>query len=196
MKNPVFLTLWLMAVASFAAQAGHHEADKEQVVIGMGPRWMAKVKPLYAGSITRDNLAEVDRGHNDRDFDKIAAMNGDTFKVMLPNGQRIVGSDEHRALLEGWIAEANTTWEIWWMIPNKIENADGEMEEWLSSGNMLTMTDARARSPANPSGRHAVHRREADLGLRLIDGKHSSALNGRYSITTSLSAPRRRPVRA
>ena len=36
MKNPVFLTLWLMAIASFAAQAGHHEADKEQVVIGMG----------------------------------------------------------------------------------------------------------------------------------------------------------------
>ena len=57
--------------------------------------------------------------HNDRDFDKIAAMNGDTFKVMLPNGQRIVGSDEHRALLEGWIAEANTTWEIWWMIPTR-----------------------------------------------------------------------------
>ena len=28
------------------------------------------------------------------------------------------------------------------MIPNKIEPANGEMEEWLSSGSMLTMTDA------------------------------------------------------
>ena len=36
MKNPVFLTLWIMVVASFTAQAGHHEADGEQVVIGMG----------------------------------------------------------------------------------------------------------------------------------------------------------------
>ena len=46
----VFLTLWLMAVTSFAAQAGHHEADKEQVVIGMGLSMDGESKPLYAGS--------------------------------------------------------------------------------------------------------------------------------------------------
>ena len=142
MKNPVFLTLWLMAFASFAAQAGHHEADEEQVVIGMGLSMDGESKPLWRSASLMTIWQEWIEAHNDRDFDKIAAMNGDTFKVMLPNGQRIVGSDEHRALLEGWIAEANTTWEIWWMIPNKVENADGEMEEWLSSGNMLTMTDA------------------------------------------------------
>ena len=44
--------------------------------------------------------------------------------------------------MKGWIAEANTTWQIFWMIPNDGVNADGVMEEWLSTGNMLTMTDA------------------------------------------------------
>ena len=44
--------------------------------------------------------------------------------------------------MKGWIAEANTTWQIFWMIPNDGVNGDGVMEEWLSTGNMLTMTDA------------------------------------------------------
>ena len=114
MKNPVFLMLWLMAVASFAAQAGHHEADKEQVVIGMGLSMDGESKPLYAGSASLMTIwQEWIEAHNDRDFEKIAGMNSDKFKVMLPNGQKIVGGDEHRALPEDWIAEANPTWEIW-----------------------------------------------------------------------------------
>ena len=177
MKNPVFLTLWLMAVASFAALAGHHEADKEQVVIGMGLSMDGDSKPLYAGSASLMTIwQEWIDAHNDRDFDKIAAMNGDTFKVMLPNGQRIVGSDEHRALLEGWIDEANTTWEIWWMIPNKVENADGEMEEWLSSGNMLTMTDAEG----------TVSREFHQVDMQFVDGKLTS---GYVSSMENIPAP-------
>ena len=94
MKNPVFLTLWLMAFASFTAQAGHHETDEERVVIGMGLSMDGESTPLYAGSASLMTIwQEWIEAHNDRDFDKIAAMNGDTFKVVLPNGQRIVGSD-------------------------------------------------------------------------------------------------------
>ena len=95
---------------------------------------------------------------------------------MLPNGQRIFGSDEHRALLEGWIAEANTTWEIWWMIPNKIENADGEMEEWLSSGNMLIMTDAKG----------TVSREFHQVDMQFTDGKLTS---GYVSSMENIPAP-------
>ena len=177
MKNPVFLTLWIMVVASFAAQAGHYEADEEQVLIGMGLSMDGESKPLYTGSASLMTIwQEWIDAHNDRDFDKIAAMNGDAFRVMLPNGQRIVGSDEHRALLEGWIAEANTTWEVWWMIPNKIENAEGEMEEWLSSGNMLTMTDAEG----------AVSREFHQVDMQFVDGKLTS---GYVSSMENIPAP-------
>ena len=124
-----------------------------------------ETKPLYAGSASLMTIwQEWIEAHNDRDFDKIAAMNSDKFKVMLPNGQRIVRSDEQRALLEGWIAEANTTWEIWWMIPNKIENSDGEVEEWLPSGNMLTMTDAKG----------TVSREFHQVDMQFVDGKLTS----------------------
>ena len=100
MNNRVLLTLWMIALASFTAQAGHHEADEEQVVIGMGLSIDGKTKPLYAGSVSLMAIwQEWIKAHNDRDFDKIAAMNSDKFKVMLPNGQRIVGSGEHRSLL-------------------------------------------------------------------------------------------------
>ena len=132
MKNRVFLTLGIVLFASFAAEAGRHETDKGKVVIGVGLSMDGESKPLYAGSASLMTIwQEWIEAHNDRDFEKIAVMNSDEFKVMLPDGQKIVGSDEHRALLEHWIAVANTTWEIWWMIPNKTENADGEIEEWL-----------------------------------------------------------------
>ena len=177
MKNPVFLTLWLMAIASFAAQAGHHEGDEQQVVIGMGLSMDGESKPLYAGSASLMTIwQEWIEAHNDRDFEKIAAMNSDKFKVMLPNGQKIVGSDEHRALLEDWIAEANTTWEIWWMIPNKTENADGEIEGWLSSGNMLTMTDAKGM----------VSREFHQVDMQFVDGKLTS---GYVSSMENIPAP-------
>ena len=36
MNNRVFLTLGIVLFASFAAEAGHHETYREQVVIGVG----------------------------------------------------------------------------------------------------------------------------------------------------------------
>ena len=62
MKNPVFLTLWLMAVASFAAQAGHHEADEEQSGDWHGALDGWRVQAAVCRiRITHDNLAGVDR---------------------------------------------------------------------------------------------------------------------------------------
>ena len=46
MKNPV-PALWL-AVASFAALAGHHGADKSKWGLAWGSQWTAS--PAYAGS--------------------------------------------------------------------------------------------------------------------------------------------------
>ena len=48
--------------------------------------------------------------------------------------------------MEGWIRESNTTWEIQWIIPNNAENDDGEMEEWLATGQMLTLTDSEGNT--------------------------------------------------
>jgi hypothetical protein len=144
MKNSILAAFSMIILAAMGAQAGHHEGAKEErQVIGMGLSMDGEFKPLYAGSSSNMKIwQDWIQAHNDRDFDKIAEINGDDFNVYLPNGQKIIGTAAHRELLEGWIAEANTTWQIFWMIPNDGVNADGVMEEWLSTGNMLTMTDA------------------------------------------------------
>ena len=143
MKIHVLVALSIILFSSVVAHAGHHEAEEKPTVVGMGFSGDGESKPLYSGSMSNMKIwQEWIQAHNDRDFDKIADLNSDDFNVYLPDGQRIIGSAAHRELLEGWIAHANTTWEVLWIIPNDAVNADGVMEEWLVTGNMLTMTDA------------------------------------------------------
>ena len=143
MKIHVLVALSIILFSSVVAHAGHHETEEKPTVVGMGFSGDGESKPLYSGSMSNMKIwQEWIQAHNDRDFDKIAALNSDDFNVYLPDGQRIIGSAAHRELLEGWIAHANTTWEVLWIIPNDAVNADGVMEEWLVTGNMLTMTDA------------------------------------------------------
>ena len=47
------------------------------------------------------------QAHNDRDFEKIAAMNADNFKGVAPTGEVVRGSEAHRAFLQNWIAAEN-----------------------------------------------------------------------------------------
>lgn len=177
MKSSILVALLIILFSAAAAQAGHHEAEEGRTVIGMGLSMDGESKPLYSGSMSNMKIwQEWIQAHNDRDFDKIAAMNSDDFNVSLPNGERVVGSAAHRELLEGWIAGANTTWKIWWMIPNDAVNADGVMEEWLSTGNMLTMTDADGN----------VSREFHQVDIKITDGKLSS---GYVSSMENIPAP-------
>ena len=48
----------------------------------------------------------------------------------------------HTAFLQDWIAAENPRWEVWWAIANDGANADGAMEEWLATGNIVTTTGA------------------------------------------------------
>ncbi|MDC0573416.1 hypothetical protein OAO91_08220 [Luminiphilus sp.] len=177
MKNNILLALSVILFSAVTAHAGHHEAEEKRTVIGMQRSMDGEFKPLYSGSASNMKIwQEWIQAHNDRDFDKIAALNNDEFTVYLPDGKSVVGSPAHRELLEGWIAEANTTWEIWWVIPNDTVNADGVMEEWLSTGNMLTMTDADGN----------VSREFHQVDMRITDGKLSA---GYVSSMENIPAP-------
>jgi len=177
MKNSVLAGLLVPLLFATAAYAGHHEAEEKRTVIGMGLSMDGESKPLYSGSLSNMKLwQDWIQAHNDRDFEKIASLNSEDFNVYLPNGQRVVGSAAHRALLEGWIAEANTSWEIWWIIPNDAVNSDGVMEEWLSTGNMLTMTDAEGN----------VSREFHQVDMKIKDGKLST---GYVSSMENIPAP-------
>ena len=129
----------IAALLTMGALAGHHES---KVVIGLQYFGDGNTKPLYGGN--QANLAiwsDYIQAHNDRDFDKIAAMNAPNFKGVAAHGEVIRGSEAHSAFLKTWIETQQTTWKIWWVIANDGENEDGEMEEWLATGTLVTTTN-------------------------------------------------------
>ena len=98
-------------------------------------------KPLRAGDTASVQIwVDYIQAHNDRDFDKIAAMNADNFKGIAPTGEVVEGSPAHTAFLQNWIAAENPQWQVWWVIANDGENAEGETEQWLATGNIVTAT--------------------------------------------------------
>ena len=80
------------------------------------------------------------QAHNDRDFNKIAAMNTDDFKGIAPR-VKSWRAQAHTAFLQKWIAAESPQWKVWWVIANDGENAEGKMEQWLATGNVVTATD-------------------------------------------------------
>ena len=129
----------IAALLTMGALAGHHES---KVVIGVQHFGDGNTKPLYGGN--QANLAiwsDYIQAHNDRDFDKIAAMNAPNFKGVAAHGEVIRGPEAHSAFLKTWIETQQTTWKIWWVIANDGENEDGEMEEWLATGTLVTTTN-------------------------------------------------------
>ena len=98
-------------------------------------------KPLLAGSGANAQLwVDYIQAHNERDFDKIAAMNAENFKGVTAGGEVVRGSEAQAAFLQDWVATENPQWAVWWVIPNDGENEEGGMEEWLATGNIITAT--------------------------------------------------------
>lgn len=133
------LGVLIATILSLGAVAGHHEA---KVVIGEQHFGDGSTKPLYGGN--QANVAlwrDYIQAHNDRDFDSIAAMNAPNFKGVAADGEVIRGSEAHSAFLKAWFETHQTTWKVWWAIANDGENEDGEMEEWLATGMLVTTTN-------------------------------------------------------
>ena len=98
-------------------------------------------KPLLAGSGGNAQIwVDYIAAHNERDFDTIAAMNTEDFRGIAPHGEVVEGSAAHAAFLQNWVATENPRWQVWWVIANDGENADGVMEEWIATGNVVTTT--------------------------------------------------------
>ena len=99
-------------------------------------------KSLRAGDTASVQIwVDYIQAHNDRDFDKIVAMNADDFKGIAASGEVVEGSAAHTAFLGEWIAAESPQWQVWWVIANDGENAEGKMEQWLATGNVVTTTD-------------------------------------------------------
>ena len=82
------------------------------------------------------------KAHNEKDLEKIAEINGENWEGYTADGSVVKGSDNHIEILSNWFKSSSPRWEVRWMIANAGENEQGEIEQWLTTGNDYYDIDA------------------------------------------------------
>ena len=144
MKHIFIFASSLLLVA--IVHAGNHDKQESMgmTVIGTAYTDSGKVNSLYAGNTDQQQIwKDYIQAHNDRDLDKIGAINASDWIGYPASGEVIKGNNAHIEFLDNWFKSSeNPTWEINWMIANRAENDEGVMEHWLTTGNERTYIDA------------------------------------------------------
>ena len=144
MKHIFIFASSLLLVA--IVHAGNHDKQESMgmTVIGTAYTDSGKENSLYAGNTDQQQIwKDYIQAHNDRDLDKIGAINVSAWIGYPASGEVIKGNSAHIEFLDNWFKSSeNPTWEINWMIANKAENDEGVMEHWLTTGNERTYIDA------------------------------------------------------
>lgn len=109
---------------------------------------------LVAGDTALEQIwIDYIQAHNDRDLEKIAAINAEGWEGYPPNGNVIKGTEDHIEILDNWFKTGNPNWTVKWMITNSGLNEEGVMTHWLTTGNDLTDVDEEG----NEILEHHVH---------------------------------------
>lgn len=156
MKAHIITALSVLILA-LGVQAGHHEEGEpsETTVIGTTYSEDGTAHSLFAGNTDNQQIwVDYIQAHNDRDLDKIAAINADDWTGYVPDGSVIEGNATHIEWLDEWFKSAdNPQWTVKWMIANSGSDDGGELQTWLTTGNDITFNDA----DGNPVTEHHVH---------------------------------------
>ena len=145
MKN-YFLTALSLLLLTTITQAGHHEAGeaKAETIIGTVFSDDGAANPLVAGDTALQQIwVDYIQAHNDRDLEKIAAINAEDWVGYLPDGNIVKGNAAHIEFLDAWFNSSdNPSWEVKWMVTNSGSSNGEAVEHWLTTGNDITFTDA------------------------------------------------------
>ena len=113
------------------------------VVIGSYKNDAGKIVPITVGEVTNQQIwLDYIKAHNEKDLEKIAEINSEKWEGYTADGSVGKGNDTHIAILDNWFKNESPRWEVRWMIANSSENEDGEIEEWLTTGNDFYNVDA------------------------------------------------------
>ena len=142
MKNFILFTMFLTALISCQPAAEKTTSTtKEVTVIGYEFNDKGEKLNLIAGDVSVTGIwMEYIQAHNDKDLDKIAAMNAEDVTVHTSDGTLIKGRDAHKLALSAWFGSSNPMWKVNWMATNTVEQKDGENKNWLTTGNDVTDT--------------------------------------------------------
>jgi len=119
------------------------ENNNTDLVIGSSIGIDGESSEIIVGDISNQQVwIDYMDAHNERDLDKIAEINGDNWVGYPPNGDVIRGNEAHIEFLDEWFkSPANPRWRVKWMIANKGIDNQGEMVEFLTTGNDITFVD-------------------------------------------------------
>jgi hypothetical protein len=97
--------------------------------------------PLYGGSMSNVEVWEnYIAAHNARDFEAIRDMNAkENFIVNGPRGEVIKGSEAQAEFLTQWFTDNSPKWEINYLIANEYTDEKGQLQQWVTTGNDLTL---------------------------------------------------------
>ena len=106
------------------------------VIIGSYKNDAGKIVPITVGEVTNQQIwLDYIKAHNEKDLEKIAEINSEKWEGYTADGSVGKGNDTHIAILDNWFKNESPRWDVRWMIANSSENEDGEIEEWLTTGN-------------------------------------------------------------
>lgn len=152
----------LILTSCISNNSNNEDRNDDAVVIGSINSKEGEPKPIVAGDTSNQQVwMDYIKAHNDRDLDKIAAINAEDWEGYASDGTPIKGTEAHIALLDNWFKSSNPKWTVKWMIANAGEDDKGVMTQWLTTGNDLTDTDEEG----NEILEHHIH------DIQFIDGK-------------------------
>ena len=144
MKAHIITALSVLILA-LGVQAGHHEEGEpsETTVIGTTYSEDGTAHRLFAGNTDNQQIwVDYIQAHNDRDLEKIAAINAEDWVGYLPDGNIVKGNEAHIEFLDAWFKSSdNPSWEVKWMVANSGSSNGEAVEHWLTTGNDITFTD-------------------------------------------------------
>ncbi len=118
-------------------------SSNDPVVIGSFKNDAGNVVSITVGEVTNQQIwLDYIKAHNEKDLEKIAEINAEKWEGYTADGSVAKDSDTHIAILDNWFKNASPRWEVRWMIANSAENEDGEIEQWLTTGNDYYDVDA------------------------------------------------------
>ena len=119
------------------------ENNSADLVIGSTIGSNGESSEIVVGDLSNQQVwVDYIDAHNERDLEKIAEINTDNWTGYAPNGNVVRGNDAHIGFLDEWFkSTANPKWKVKWMIANRGEDVDGNIVEFLTTGNDIMFMD-------------------------------------------------------
>jgi hypothetical protein len=147
--------LMLSCFFIISCQTSKDQESPSEMAIGSAlMEGTSMMTPIIPGEVSNQAIwIDYIQAHNDRDLNKIAEINAEDWEGYTAEGSVIRGNSNHIEILDNWFKTASPKWEVKWMIANAVKNKDGEIEQWLTTGNDYTDVD----TDGNLIFEHNVH---------------------------------------